>query len=205
METLVVGEDGNKRCSWGSSSEDYIAYHDLEWGRPTTDEVVLFEKMCLEGFQSGLSWITILRKREGFREAFKGFELEAVASFDNDDVERLVQDTKIVRHRGKIEATIANAKALLALHESGATLAGLIWSYEPADSPPTEWEHVASKTPESTALSKDLKKRGFRFVGPTTAYAAMQAMGIVNDHFVGCWKRQECEAERSALTRPAAP
>ncbi len=201
---LVEGDDGNLRCSWGSSSDDYTHYHDTEWGQPTTDERTLFEKMCLEGFQSGLSWITILRKRDAFRDVFDNFDHTKVAQFEEPDVERLLGDARIIRHRGKIEATINNAQALVRLHEGGETLAGLIWSYEPKDRVPTEWSEIPAKTDESTALSKDLKKRGFKFVGPTTAYAAMQAMGVVNDHFGDCWKRDECAHKRDALTRPTS-
>ncbi len=202
MDALVVGDDGQPRCSWGSSSEDYIHYHDTEWGRPTTDERTLFEKMCLEGFQSGLSWITILRKREAFREVFANFDAATVAGYGEAEVAELLTDARIIRHRGKIEATINNAQALLELHDSGRTLAGLIWSYEPDEAERHVWGDVPATTPESTALSKELKKLGFRFVGPTTAYAAMQAMGVVNDHFVGCVERAACDAERKALTRP---
>ncbi len=201
-EPLVEGADGNLRCSWGSSSDDYTHYHDTEWGQPTVDERTLFEKMCLEGFQSGLSWITILRKREAFREVFNNFDAEKVAGFTETDIERLLGDARIIRHRGKIEATINNAQALIELHNGGETLAGVIWSYEPDDRVPTAWSDIPASTPGSTALSKDLKKRGFRFVGPTTAYAAMQAMGVVNDHFGDCWKRDECASKRAALKRP---
>ncbi len=205
MSDLVLGDDGNHRCGWGVSTPDYITYHDTEWGRPTTDERTLFEKLCLEGFQSGLSWLTILRKRDNFRAAFADFDHEAVASFDEADVERLLGDAGIIRHRGKINATINNAQALLELHTTGRTLAGVIWSHEPdPERPaPASFVDVPATSPESTALSKELKKLGFRFVGPTTAYAGMQAMGIVNDHLDGCWMRAECEAERRALARPS--
>jgi DNA-3-methyladenine glycosylase I len=200
---LVRGADGADRCWWGASSPDYAAYHDHEWGRPVTDEIRLLEKLCLEGFQSGLSWITILRKRPAFREAFVGFDPEVVARFDEDDVTRLLGDTGIVRHRGKIEATIANARALLDLWASGDTLAGLVWHHEPAVAlAPATGADVPARTTESEALSKALKRRGFRFVGPTTCYAAMQAMGVVDDHLVGCHARPPCEAARRALTRP---
>lgn len=201
-DALVIGEDGIARCSWGSSSADYVRYHDEEWGRATTDERTLFEKMCLEGFQSGLSWITILRKREAFREVFANFDAAIVAEFGEPDVLALLDDARIVRHRGKIEATINNARSLLQLHERGSTLAELIWSHEPGEAEPRVWDDVRATTPESTALSKELKKCGFRFVGPTTAYAAMQAMGVVNDHFVGCSVRDDCAAERSRVERP---
>ena len=188
---LQVDEHGVARCPWGVSTPDYVAYHDDEWGEPTTDERTLFEKLCLEGFQSGLSWITILRKREAFREAFDGFDATTVAGYGPDDVERLLTNAAIIRHRGKIEATINNAARMLDLWNNDETLAGLIWSHEPMDgSAPRSLADVPATTPESTALSKELKKRGFRFVGPTTAYAGMQAMGIVNDHLVGCVSRR---------------
>lgn len=202
-DLLPSGDDDRPRCSWGTSTIDYAHYHDVEWGRPTIDERTLFEKMCLEGFQSGLSWLTILRKREGFRAAFANFEAEKVAAFGPDDVERLLGDAGIVRHRGKIEASINNAQALLELWASGSTLAEVIWAHEPERSPaPFDFSTVPAKTDESTTLSKLLKKKGFRFVGPTTAYAAMQAMGVVNDHLAGCWVREECEIERKEMQTP---
>ncbi len=197
-EALVVGEDGVARCGWGSSPDIYIHYHDTEWGRTTVDERTLFEKLCLEGFQSGLSWLTILRKRPNFREAFDNFDAETVAAFDDGDVARLLGDEGIIRHRGKIEATINNAQCLLDMHVAGETLAGLIWSTEdPARDDvgrpgPQSFSDVPAITEASTSLSKQLKKRGFTFVGPTTAYAALQAMGIVNDHIEGCASRQPC-------------
>jgi DNA-3-methyladenine glycosylase I len=170
------------RCWWGSSSPEYIAYHDDEWGRPVRDSRALFEKLSLEAFQSGLSWITILRKRENFRAAFAGFDVERVAAFGADDVARLMADAGIVRNRAKIDATIANARAAAALD-----LAELVWSFAPEPRPrPRTRADIPALTPESTALSKALKKRGFRFVGPTTAYAMMQACGLVDDHIAGC-------------------
>ncbi len=170
------------RCWWGSSSPEYIAYHDDEWGRPVHDDRALFEKLSLEAFQSGLSWLTILRKREAFRGAFAGFEIERVAAFDEDDVARLMADAGIVRNRAKIEATIANARAA-----AGLPLAELLWSFAPEPRPrPRTPADIPAATPESTALAKELKKRGFRFVGPTTAYAMMQACGLVDDHLEGC-------------------
>ncbi len=206
MSDLVLGDDGNLRCGWGTSTPDYAEYHDVEWGRPTTDERTLFEKLCLEGFQSGLSWLTILRKRDNFRAAFADFDHTVVAHYDEPDIERLLGDAGIIRHRGKIEATINNARALVELHDADRSLAGVIWSHEPDPERPApeSFADVPAITDESTALSKELKKLGFRFVGPTTAYAAMQAMGIVNDHLTDCWKREECEDERRALTRPDA-
>jgi DNA-3-methyladenine glycosylase I len=170
------------RCWWGSSTPEYIAYHDEEWGRPVHDDRALFEKLCLEAFQSGLSWITILRKRESFRAAFAGFEIERVAAFGEQDVARLMADEGIVRNRAKIEATIANARAAADLG-----LAELLWSFAPEPRPrPRTRADIPAVTPESTALAKELKKRGFRFVGPTTAYALMQACGLVDDHIDGC-------------------
>ena len=166
------------------------AYHDEEWGRPVRDEARLLEKVCLEGFQSGLSWDTILRKRPAFRAAFADFDAEAVARFGDADVERLMADAGIVRNRAKIEATIANARATVALHERGETLAELIWSHQPEPRPaPASWADVPASTPESKALARELKKRGFRFVGPTTVYAMMQAVGVVDDHLRDCWVR----------------
>jgi DNA-3-methyladenine glycosylase I len=174
----------------------YIAYHDEEWGRPVRDERGLYERLSLEGFQSGLSWLTILRKREGFRAAFEGFDPDRVAAFDERDVERLVADAAIVRHRGKIEAAIANARATVALRDS-EPLQELFWSYAPEmHSPPTGQGDWAASTPESTALSKRLKQAGFRFVGPTTVYASMQACGVVNDHLANCWVREAVESSR---------
>jgi DNA-3-methyladenine glycosylase I len=199
MTGLARGDDGRRRCWWGGSTPEYVAYHDEEWGRPVTDDRGIYERLVLEGFQSGLSWLTILRKRESFRAAFANFEIERVARFGERDVRRLLTDAGIVRHRGKIEAAIANAKAATALD---APLAELVWSYAPSGRrrAPRELGDLPALTPESTALSKDLKRRGFRFVGPTTAYAAMQACGIVNDHLSGCWVRGEVERERRALS-----
>jgi len=203
MSDVVQGADGKRRCRWGASTTEYERYHDSEWGRPVVDDVRLYEKLCLEGFQSGLSWITILRKREAFRRAFKGFDPKKVARFGDKEVERLLGDAGIVRHRGKIEATIANAKATLAVQGEMGSLAALMWSFEPKRrAAPSSFADVAASTPESTALSKELLRRGFRFVGPTTCYAAMQALGIVNDHMPRCYVRTACEGERRALTRP---
>jgi DNA-3-methyladenine glycosylase I len=188
-----VIDDGRTRC-WPVRTELYRDYHDREWGRPVRDEARLLEKLVLEGFQSGLSWETILRKRENFRAAFAGFEAERVAAFGPRDVERLLADAGIVRNRAKIEAAIDNARATVALHEAGETLAEIVWAYRTDGPPPSEWE---AQTAESKALAKDLKKRGFRFVGPTTVYAMMQAVGVVNDHRAGCWVREEVEQERN--------
>jgi DNA-3-methyladenine glycosylase I len=185
---LVTGDDGRARCRWGASTPDYVAYHDEEWGRPVHDADALYEKLCLEAFQSGLSWLTILRKRERFRAAFAGFEIAAVARFDAADVERLMGDSGIVRNRAKIEAAIANARAAAVVDD----LSALIWSHapDPAARPaPRTMAEIPAITPESSALAKALKRRGFRFVGPTTAYALMQACGLVNDHLEGCCAR----------------
>jgi DNA-3-methyladenine glycosylase I len=204
MSTVVVGEDGLARCPWGNSPTEYQDYHDQEWGRPVGDDNRVFEKLCLEGFQSGLSWLTILRKRDGFRHAFASFDPVVVAAFDDGDVDRLVLDSSIVRHRGKILATIANAKATLALREQGISLAGLVWQHEPPRRrPPRTTADLAADTPESKALSAALRKHGFRFVGPTTVYAAMQSLGVVNDHLDRCHFRSLSESERAAFTRPS--
>jgi DNA-3-methyladenine glycosylase I len=179
---LAIGPDGVARCWWGASSEEYAAYHDDEWGKPVRDDDALYEKLCLEAFQSGLSWITILRKRENFRAAFAGFEIARVADFGDDDVARLMGDAGIVRNRAKIEAAIANARAALQVD-----LTELLWSFAPASRPrPKSRAEVPAVTTESKAMAKELKKRGFKFVGPTTAYALMQACGLVDDHIAGC-------------------
>ena len=197
--SVVPPEPPVVRC-WPTTDELYIAYHDDEWGRPVRDEQRLLERLCLEGFQSGLAWITILRKRERFRAAFCGFDPEQVARLRDDDVQRLMADAGIVRNRAKIEATIANARATAALHEAGETLDALLWSFAPAvpaPAPRTPGDMPAA-TPESKALARELKRRGFRFVGPTTAYALMQATGIVNDHVEDCIVRAAVEADRVA-------
>ena len=192
---LFLGDDEKPRCWWCSQTEGYQSYHDLEWGRPVTDDHRLFEKLYLEGFQSGLSWLTILRKRENFRKAFCDFDFHRVAKFNHDDVERLLGDAGIVRHRKKIESTINNARRALELVEEFGTLSNFFWSYQPpASERPDEVTKasIPAKTPTSIRLSKDLKKRGWSFVGPTTAYAFMQAMGLVNDHLEGCFVREHC-------------
>jgi DNA-3-methyladenine glycosylase I len=188
-----------KRC-WSTTDELYLAYHDEEWGRPVTAERGLLERLCLEGFQSGLSWLTILRKRENFRSAFAGFDPELVARFGARDVTRLLKDAGIVRHRGKIEAAITNARGTLALREAGTPLDQLVWSHRPKRrrAAPKSFKEVAATTPESDALSKELKRAGFRFVGPTTVYAAMQACGIVNDHLAACFVRAQVQREIDA-------
>jgi DNA-3-methyladenine glycosylase I len=194
-----------KRCWWPGDDELYIRYHDREWGRPVVDDQRLFEKICLEGFQSGLSWITILRKRDNFRSAFRDFDPGAVARFGARDVQRLLKDAGIVRHRGKIESTINNAKRALELIDEHGSLAAYFWSWEP--DPKNRPKRISrdvimSTTPESIALSKDLKSRGWTFVGPTTCYAFMQAMGLVNDHVHECYVRTEIDRARKSFSRP---
>ena len=196
---IVRGDDGVRRCVWADSAPEYRAYHDREWGFPVADDVRLFEKLSLEGFQSGLSWLTILRKRPAFRRAFAEFAPDAVAAFGAGDVLRLLGDAQIVRHRGKIEAAIANARATLGLREAGTRLEEVFWSYAPGPRPtprsPADWSPTS---PESVLLSRRLKSSGFRFVGPTTVHAAMQACGVVNDHLAGCPVRAEVERERGS-------
>jgi len=205
---VVLPSDGRPRCAWGASTPDYLAYHDGEWGRPVADDRRLFEKLCLEGFQAGLSWLTILRKREAFRAAFAGFDFERVARFGARDVARLLRDPGIVRHRGKIEATIENARRACDLVDEVGSLAALVWRFEPtpAERPARITLPVLramATTPASAALSKALKARGWRFVGPTTVQAFLQAMGLVNDHLDGCDVRAECERDRRAFRRPS--
>jgi len=181
---LVTGPDGRRRCAWGARTPEYVDYHDREWGRPVRDDDALFERITLEAFQSGLSWLTILRKRDGFRDAFGGFRIETVAGFGGADVERLLADARIVRNRAKIETAIANARVAA---ELPGGLARLLWSYAPKSRPrPKSLAEVPASTPESVAMAKELKRLGFRFVGPTTAYATMQATGMVDDHVAGC-------------------
>jgi DNA-3-methyladenine glycosylase I len=206
-EGLRRGEDGVVRCFWAAGDPLYARYHDEEWGFPVADDRRLFEKICLEGFQSGLSWLTILRKRDNFRAAFRGFEVEAVACFGARDVARLLKDAGIVRHRGKIESTINNARRARELADEKGSLAAYFWSFEPpaADRPKRlTWPVLLTmaKTPASIALSRNLKKRGWTFVGPTTAYAFMQAMGLANDHVEGCAIRERAEKARARFRRP---
>jgi len=203
---IVMGDDGKPRCFWAASAPDYAEYHDREWGFPVIDDTPLFEKLCLEGFQSGLSWLTILRKRDAFRRAFAGFDYHRVARFGSRDVERLLADASIVRHRGKIESTINNARRALELASEVGSLAGFVWKFEPSprDRPRRITRAALTKmaqTPASVALSKDLKRRGWSFVGPTTAYAFMQAMGLVNDHLEGCGVRDQAERARRRMRR----
>jgi len=192
--TLVIGDDGNPRCGWGSEPEPYRKYHDKEWGFGITDSNRLFEKICLEGFQAGLSWLTILRKRPAFREAFAGFDPTVVAGFDEDDVARLVADAGIVRHQGKIRSTINNARCALDTIEEHGSLASYFWPRAELDQPPPRV--IPATTPAATDLARDLKGRGWTFVGPTTIYAFMQAVGLVNDHVEGCWVREDAEVGR---------
>ena len=202
---VVVGEDGVARCWWADSAPEYRAYHDNEWGFPVDDDVRLFEKLSLEGFQAGLSWLTILRKREAFRSAFAGFDYERVAQFDQTDVSRLLDDAAIIRHRGKIEAVINNAHAAIELVAAEGSLAHYVWSYEPglrAGGLDRAALAELSATDESKALAKDLKRRGWRFVGPTTVYAFMQAMGLVNDHLDGCDAGPRVASARDGFARP---
>jgi DNA-3-methyladenine glycosylase I len=197
---LVVGPDGEPRCSWGADPEDYRAYHDEEWGWPVTDDSRLFEKIVLEGFQAGLSWLTILRKREAFRSAFAGFQPAAVAAFDGSDVARLLGDPGIVRHRGKIEAAIGNARCALEMIGGHGSLAAFFWRLSPPPAPPSHsLDDVPAATDASAALSRHLKQRGWRFIGPTTVYAFMQATGLVNDHLAGCFVRDRVEAMRAPV------
>ncbi len=206
---LVEGEDGIARCWWGGGADaHYRAYHDDEWGMPVTDDVRLFEKLTLEGFQAGLSWLTILRKRNAFRQAFAGFDFRRVARFGTRDVERLLGDASIVRHRGKIESAINNAQRAEALVDEAGSLAAFVWRFEPPTSArPRRMTREAlgdlSQTDESRSLAKELRRRGWTFVGPTTVYAFMQAMGLVDDHLDGCVSRHRVESARAALRRPA--
>ncbi|MCC7384918.1 MAG: DNA-3-methyladenine glycosylase I [Deltaproteobacteria bacterium] len=204
---IQLGPDAEARCWWCAGADDYRAYHDHEWGRPVADDRRLFEKICLEGFQSGLSWLTILRKREAFRRAFADFDFDQISRFRPAKVERLLGDAGIVRHRGKIESVINNAQRARALVEEQGSLAAYFWRYEPA--PGARPSRITRRalmamptTAESTALSKDLKRRGWSYVGPTTIYAFMQAMGLVNDHLEGCAARARVEAERQRFSRP---
>lgn len=208
MDTgLIADETGALRCFWHGGLADYQHYHDEEWGRPVTDDNRLFEKICLEGFQSGLSWLTILRKRENFRAAFAGFDFAQVALFDEVDVARCLADPGIVRHRGKIVSTINNARRALELKAEFGSLAAYFWRFEPdASERPASMDYATLRanptSPTSIRLSKELKKRGWTFVGPTTVYAFMQAMGLVNDHIEGCICREKIERLRNGFTRP---
>ncbi len=202
---LLIGDDGVARCFWGASHPLYAPYHDHEWGTPEGDDVRLFEKICLEGFQSGLSWLTILKKRPAFREVFHGFDIDAVAAMGDADVERLMTDARIVRNRRKIEATLHNARRAMDLRDEAGSLAAYFWTWEPPRrSVGLDWATLRSTptTARSKALARDLKRRGWRFVGPTTAYAFMQAMGLVNDHVAGCAAYDRVEEDAAAFVRP---
>jgi DNA-3-methyladenine glycosylase I len=201
MTTTIPGPDGLPRCRWCSAAPEFFAYHDAEWGFPVTDDRRLFEKLCLEGFQSGLSWRTILAKRDHFRRAFHDFDFDRIARFDQHDVERLLQDEGIVRHRGKIEAVLNNACRAQELVAREGSLAAFVWRYEPPPGQLAE-PQTASTSPASIALSKELKKRGWKFVGPTTVYAFMQAMGLINDHARDCVTRAQVERVRKEFQRP---
>ncbi len=201
MSTTLPGPDGQPRCRWCHAAPEFLPYHDHEWGFPVGDDQRLFEKLCLEGFQSGLSWRTILAKRENFRKAFHGFDIHRVARFTDRDVERLLGDAGIVRHRGKIEAVIHNAGCAQALVREEGSLAAYFWRHEPPASEQAEPQTVSTSA-ASIALSKDLKKRGWKFVGPTTVYAFMQAMGLINDHATGCVTRAEAVQARKTFQRP---
>ena len=201
MPKTIKGPDGKPRCEWCSAAPDFFSYHDKEWGFPVKDDQRLFEKLCLEGFQSGLSWRTILAKRENFRAAFHNFDFDRIALFNQRDVNRLLKDEGIVRHRGKIEATINNARKARELVKQEGSLAAFFWQYEP-DPKNLAKPQTVSTSPESIALSKDLKKMGWKFVGPTTVYAFMQAMGLVNDHVKNCVVRAKVESARKKFRRP---
>ena len=199
--STIIGSDGKHRCQWSATAPEFDSYHDAEWGFPVSDDRRLFEKLCLESFQSGLSWRTILTKRDNFRAAFANFDFNKMADFTQADVERLLQDKGIVRHRGKIEAVINNAARAQEIVEQEGSLAAFIWGFEPDASQLGE-PQTASTSAESIALSKELKKRGWKFVGPTTVYAFMQAMGLINDHVHGCVMRAEAEQARKNFKRP---
>ena len=209
IDGIILGSDGRHRCWWPGDDPLYVEYHDTEWGWPVADDRRLFEKLCLEGFQSGLSWLTILRKRPNFRRAFCDFEPAQVAAFGADDVERLMNDAGIVRNRAKILATINNARRYAELGDETGSLAAYLWGFEPApETRPPVIDQATLMTmavsPESKAMSRDLRRRGWAFIGPTTAYAAMEAMGIVDDHLEGCWVRPAIEERRAEFVRPTA-
>jgi len=201
MSTTIVGPDGKQRCGWCGAAPEFLAYHDTEWGFPVSDDQRLFEKLCLEGFQSGLSWRTILAKRENFRAAFRDFDMDRMARFTQRDIDRLLKDAGIVRHRGKIEAVINNARKARELAKQEGSLAAFVWRYEPDKGQLAEPQSVSTSA-ESVALSKDLKKMGWKFVGPTTVYAFMQAMGLINDHVADCVIRSKVEQARKRFKRP---
>jgi DNA-3-methyladenine glycosylase I len=201
-DPLIIGDDGLARCGWADAPPDYRHYHDSEWGFPVGDDVALFEKLALEGFQAGLSWLTILRKRENFRAAFDGFDVSVVARYGHDEVTRLLADAGIVRHRGKIEAVINNAGRALELMAEAGSLSAFLWRYEPA---PPSAPTVQSESVASRALSRELKRRGWRFVGPTTVHSILQAMGLVNEHHPSCAVSPRVDAARAQFVRPRGP
>ena len=209
-KALIIGKDSRPRCFWCGVDEQYVAYHDLQWARPVLDDIALYEKICLEGFQAGLSWLTILRKRESFRKAFRGFDPKIVVKFNQRDVNRLIKDESIVRHRGKIEAAINNAQATLEVQKEFGSLATFIWGFRPKSTntsnskAPKRISDIKASTVESEALSKALRQRGFKFVGPTTMYAAMQSVGLVNDHFEGCFVREACAQQQLIAAKKMA-
>ena len=206
-KALIIGKDSRPRCFWCGDDDQYVEYHDLQWARPVVDDIDLYEKICLEGFQAGLSWLTILRKRESFRKAFRGFDPKIVAKFNQRDINRLIKDESIVRHRGKIEAAINNAQATLKVQREFGSLATFVWSFCPdlvanlKRHNPKRISEIRPQTVESLALSKALRSHGFKFVGPTTMYAAMQSLGLVNDHFDGCHVREICEKQQLATIK----
>lgn len=204
VSDTVIGDDGLARCAWGASTPEYRSYHDDEWGHPVADETRIYENLCLEGFQAGLSWLTILRKRDGFRAAFAHFDPSVVARYGEAEVERLLGDTRIVRNRAKINATITNARATLTLREQGTSLAAVVWRHRPQrERAPAALADLPATTLQSDALSKELRRRGFAFVGPTTVYASMQSLGVVNDHLRHCHWRAIVETERAGFVVPA--
>ena len=207
---LITGKDSKPRCFWCGDDEQYVAYHDLQWARPVVDDIALYEKICLEGFQAGLSWLTILKKRDSFRDAFLDFEPRVVANFKQRDIARLMKNESIIRHRGKIEAAINNAQATLEVQKEFGSFATFIWSFRPGpkigakNKTPKRISDIKTLTDESVALSKALRQRGFKFVGPTTMYAAMQSLGLVNDHFEGCYVRDLCSREQAVASKKFA-
>ena len=207
---LITGKDSKPRCFWCGDDEQYVAYHDLQWARPVVDDIALYEKICLEGFQAGLSWLTILKKRDSFRDAFLDFEPRVVANFKQRDIARLMKNESIIRHRGKIEAAINNAQATLEVQKEFGSFATFIWSFRPGpkigakNKTPKRISDIKISTDESVALSKALRQRGFKFVGPTTMYAAMQSLGLVNDHFEGCYVRDLCSREQAVASKKFA-
>lgn len=209
-KALIIGKDSLPRCFWCGDDEQYVEYHDLQWARPVVDDIALYEKICLEGFQAGLSWLTILRKRESFRKAFRGFDPKIVAKFNQRDINRLINDESIVRHRGKIEAAINNAQATLKVQKDFGSLATFVWAFSPnittssKNRAPKRISDIKASTVESVAMSKSLRQHGFKFVGPTTMYAAMQSLGLVNDHLEGCFVREECAQQQLIAVKKMA-